>query len=44
MDAAKVNDWSEVKALVSESYELRKPASPRRKPPKASAPGMRPRR
>ena len=44
MDAAKVNNWSEVKALVAESYELRKPASPRRKPPKASAPGKRPRR
>jgi len=44
LDAANVKSWSEVRALISESYELRKPASTSRKQPKASAPGRRPRR
>ncbi len=44
MDAAKVMSWNEVRTLVSESYEIRKPASARRKPARTSAPGKRPRR
>ena len=30
MDAATVRSWSEVKALLAESYELRRPAKPRK--------------
>jgi len=44
MDAATVKSWSEVKTLISESYELRKPANVHRKPTRTSAPGKRPRR
>jgi hypothetical protein len=44
MNAATVTSWSEVRALLSESYELRRPASATPKRPKASAPGRRPRR
>ena len=44
MDATAVKSWSEVRALLSESYELRKPAGPTRKRPKAPASGRRPRR
>lgn len=44
MDAAKVKSWIEVKTLISESYELVKPAGATRTRPKASAPGRRPRR
>jgi len=44
LDAANVKSWSEVRALLSESYELRKPASSPRKRAKTSAPGRRARR
>ncbi len=44
LDAANVKSWSEVRALLSESYELRKPASAPRKRAKTSAPGRRARR
>jgi predicted DNA-binding protein (MmcQ/YjbR family) len=44
IDAANVKRWSEVRALLSESYELRKPASAPRKRAKTSAPGRRARR
>jgi predicted DNA-binding protein (MmcQ/YjbR family) len=41
MDAAKVKSWSEVRTLISESYELRKPASASRKRAKTSTPRKR---
>ena len=44
IDAAKVKSWIEVKTLIRESYELRKPAGATRKRPESSAPGRRPRR
>ena len=44
LDAANVKSWSEVRALLSESYELRKPASAPRKRARTSAPGRRARR
>lgn len=38
LDAAEVNSWSEVKALILESYELRKsPKAQKKKPAKKSA-------
>jgi predicted DNA-binding protein (MmcQ/YjbR family) len=43
IDASKVKNWSELRALLSESYELRKPATAPRKPAKKSAPAKRPR-
>lgn len=42
LDAAQVRNWSEVKALIRESYELRKPPKSLKKPTKKSAPGKRP--
>jgi hypothetical protein len=44
MDATKVKNWSEVRALLGESYELRSPAAAPRKPSRTSAPRKRPRR
>jgi hypothetical protein len=44
MDATKVKNWSEVRALLSESYELRKPASAPRKRSNTSSPDRRARR
>jgi predicted DNA-binding protein (MmcQ/YjbR family) len=43
LDAAGVKSWSEVRALILESYELRKPPKAQKKPAKKSAPG-KPRR
>ena len=37
MDAARIRDWSEVKALIHESYELIAPKKVRAKPPRAGA-------
>ena len=42
LDAAKVKSWSEVKTLILESYELRKPSKVHRNPAKRSALGKRP--
>ena len=44
IDVAQVRNWSELRALLSESYDLRKPASAPRKAAKKSAPRKRPRR
>jgi predicted DNA-binding protein (MmcQ/YjbR family) len=41
LDAANLTSWSEVKALILESYELQKP---KKKPPKKSATSKRTRR
>lgn len=41
LDAAKVKSWSEVKSLILESYDLRKPSKVHRNPAKRSAPGKR---
>lgn len=42
LDAAKVRNWSEIKTLILESYELRKPPKVHRKSAKGSALGKRP--
>jgi predicted DNA-binding protein (MmcQ/YjbR family) len=44
LEAAKVKSWSEIKALILESYALRRPAKAQKKPGKKSAPVKRPRR
>ena len=44
LDAADVKSWSEVKALILESYELMKPPKAKKKPAKKAAPGKRTRR
>ena len=41
LDAAKVKRWSEVKALILESYERRRPPKAQKKLAKKSAPGTR---
>jgi predicted DNA-binding protein (MmcQ/YjbR family) len=42
LDAAKVKSWSEVKTLICESYELRKPSKAPRKTAKKPSQGKRP--
>jgi predicted DNA-binding protein (MmcQ/YjbR family) len=41
LDAAKVKSWSEIKTLICESYELRKPSKAPRKTAKKSSQGKR---
>ncbi len=42
LEAAKVKNWSEVKTLIRESYELRKPSKSPRKTARKSSKGERP--
>lgn len=42
LEAAKVKGWSEIKALISESYELRKPSKAPRKAARKSPRAKRP--
>ncbi len=44
LEAAKVKSWSEIKTLIHESYELRKPSKAPRKTAKKSPPRKRPSR